>query len=104
MPDYKIEWLPEATKDVARLREFIKKENPRAAKNAGLRILAAVNLLTKNPEAGMPSPDEGCEEFRDLYAPFGKGGYTIRYRVKQQQIIVIVRVWHSREERSLGPD
>jgi len=47
----------------------------------------------------MPSPDEDSEEFRDLYAPFGKG-YTIRYRVKQQ-VIFIVRVWHSREERSL---
>ena len=103
MPDYKIEWLSEAINDVARLREFIKKENSLAAKNAGLRILGAVDLLTKNPEAGMPSPDEDCEEFRDLYAPFGKGGYTIRYRVKQQ-IIVIVRVWHSREERSLGTE
>ncbi len=98
MPDYKIEWLPEATKDVARLREFIKKENPLAAKKAGQRILDAVNLLTKNPEAGMPSPDEDCDEFRDLYAPFGKGGYTVRYRIKQRSI-VIVRVWHSREDR-----
>ncbi len=98
MPDYKIEWLPEATKDVVRLREFIKKENPRAAKETGQRILDAVNLLTKKPEAGMPSPDEDCEAFRDLYAPFGKGGYTVRYRIKQQTVI-IVRVWHSREER-----
>jgi toxin ParE1/3/4 len=97
VPDYKIEWLPEATKDVVRLREFIKKENPRAAKKAGQRILDAVNLLTKNPEAGMPGPDEDCEAFRDLYAPFGKGGYTLRYRIKQQTVI-IVRVWHSREE------
>lgn len=76
MPDYKIEWLLEATKDVVRLREFIKKENPRAAKNAGLRILDAVNMLTKGPEAGMPSPDDDCEAFRNLYAPFGKSGYT----------------------------
>ncbi len=98
MPNYKIEWLPEATKGVVRLHEFIKKENPLAAKKAGERVLGAVNLLIKNPEAGMPSPDEDCEEFRDLYAPFGKGGYTVRYRVKQQTVI-IVRVWRSREER-----
>ena len=98
MPDYKIEWLPEATKDVVRLREFIKKESPLVVKKAGQRIFDAVNLLTKNPEVGMPSPDEDCEEFRDLYAPFGKGGYTVRYRIKQQSI-VIVRVWHSREDR-----
>ncbi len=47
----------------------------------------------------MPSPDEDCEEFRDLYAPFGKGGYTIRYRIKQQ-IIIIVRVWHGTVEKN----
>ncbi|MES9856496.1 MAG: type II toxin-antitoxin system RelE/ParE family toxin [Sedimenticola sp.] len=100
MPDYQIIWLPGATiLDVARLREFIKKENPGAAKRAGQRILNAVNLLLSNPEAGIPSPDEDCEEFRDLYAPFGQGGYTIRYRI-QQQLIVVTRVWHSREERS----
>ena len=98
MPNYKIEWLTEATIDIVRLRDFIKKENPRAAKKAGQRILDAVDLLTRNPEAGMPSSDEGCEEFRDLYAPFGRGGYAIRYRI-EQQIIIIVRVWHSREER-----
>lgn len=98
MPGYKIEWLPEATSDLARLRTFIKKENPLAAKKAGQRILDAVNLLTKNPQSGMPSQDEDCEEFRDLYAPFGKGGYTVRYRIKQQSI-VIVRIWHSREDR-----
>jgi len=98
VPHYKIEWLPEATQDVARLRQFIKNENPRAAKKAGQRILKAVNLLIKNPEAGMPCQDEDCEMFKDLYAPFGKGGYTIRYRLEQHTIL-ITRIWHSREER-----
>ena len=98
MPVYKIEWLPEATQDVARLRQFIKNKKPGAAKKAGQRILDAVNLLMKNPEAGMPCQDEGCELFNDLYAPFGRGGYTIRYRLEQQTVL-ITRVWHSREER-----
>lgn len=98
MPSYHINWLPGALQDMARLRQFIKKENPVATKKAGQRILSAVNILLKNPEAGMPSPDEDCDAFRDLYVPFGRGGYTIRYRIKQQTII-IVRVWHSREER-----
>ncbi len=98
MPDYQISWLPGATSDVARLREFIQKESPGAAQKAGQRILSAVKVLIKNPEAGRPSPDEDCELFRDLYAPFGQGGYTIRYRIKEHTV-VIVRVWHSREER-----
>ncbi len=98
MPHYKIEWLPEATSDLVRLRAFIKKENSLAAKKAAQRILSVVNLLAKNPGAGMPSQDEACDEFRDLYVPFGKGGYIVRYRIKQRSVVV-VRVWHSREER-----
>jgi plasmid stabilization system protein ParE len=98
VPDYQIIWLPGATRDVVRLREFINKENPTVAKKAGQRLLNAVNILLSNPEAGIPCLDEDCEEFRDLYAPFGRGGYTIRYRI-QQTLVVIVRAWHSREER-----
>lgn len=98
MPSYQINWLPGALEDMTRLRQFLKKENPLVVKKASQRILSAVNLLINNPEVGMPSHDENCETFRDLYAPFGRGGYTIRYRVIQQTII-IVRVWHSREER-----
>ena len=98
MPSYQVSWLSDALQDMARLRLFLKKENPKVAKKASQRILNAVNLLIKNPEAGMPSPDEDCEAFRDLHAPFGRGGYTIRYRINQQTI-VIVRVWHSREDR-----
>ena len=98
MPVYQIVWLPEATQDVARLRQVIKNKNPRAAKKAGQRILGAVNLLMKNSEAGMPCQDEGCELFKDLYAPFGRGGYTIRCRLEQHTVL-ITRVWHSREER-----
>lgn len=98
MPDTQVSWLPGAIRDVVRLREFTKKENPNAAKKAGQRILSAVEILIKNPQAGTPSRDKDCELFRDLYASFGQGGYTIRYRIKQGRVI-ITRVWHSREER-----
>ncbi len=98
MSSYQINWLPGALEDMARLRHFIQKDNPFVAQKAGQRIFRAVNIPLKNPEAGMPSLDEDCEAFRDLYTHFGRGGHTIRYRLKQQTII-IVRVWHSREER-----
>jgi len=98
VPHYKIEWLPGATQDIARLRDFIIKDNPLAAKKASQRLLSAVNIPIKNPEAGMPCLDEGCDIFRDLFAPFGQGGYTLRYCIEQQTTL-IVRVWHSREER-----
>ena len=95
MPDNKIEWLPEATQDIYRLKLFLKNKYPAAAKNAGQRILNAVHILIKNPEVGMPCQDEGCEAFKDLFTSFGKGGYTIRYLLEQHNIL-IVRVWHSR--------
>ena len=55
-----IVWLPGATKDIARLRSFIKSENPRAAQRAAKRIIEGVNILQENPEAGVPVeyPDE----------------------------------------------
>lgn len=98
MPRYQIGWLPGALQDMSRLRQFLKKESPLVVKKASQRILSAVDLLIKSPEIGTPNHDDDCEAFRDLYAPFGRGGYTIRYRVKQQTVI-IVRIWLSREER-----
>jgi len=98
VPSYQINWLPGAIGDKARLRQFLKRKNPLAAKKAGERILSAINILKAKTEVGVPSPDEGCDAFRDLYIPFGRGGYIIRCRIKQQSIFV-VRVWHSREEQ-----
>ena len=36
---------------------------------------------------------------RELYLPFGSGGYVLRYVVAREEIVVI-RVWHAREDRS----
>ena len=48
------------------------------------------------PEQGMPLNDR--LKRRELYLPFGAGAYVLRYRLEQERIIVI-RVWHSRELR-----
>lgn len=90
-----IVWLPEAARDVARLREFIEVKNPAAAKRAAARILEAVKILKENPEAGRPI--EELPLFRDLVIPFGSGSYVLRYRVEQSRSF-IVRVRHSKEE------
>ncbi len=92
----KIEWLPEAIKDLIRLREFIAEHNPDAAQKAAERILQASGLLVYNPLAGRPSKE--CESFRDLVIPFGSGSYTLRYRLGQSKLYV-VRVWHDRENK-----
>lgn len=91
-----IVWVPGASIDVARLRNFIKSENPRAAKRAAKRIVAGVIILQENPEAGVPV--ENLIDYRDLMLSFGAGEYIIRYRRETASRIVIIRVRHSKEE------
>ena len=91
-----IVWLPEAAKDVARLREFIQEKNPQAAQRAAGRIKEATQVLADNPEAGRPV--EEMFPFRDLIIPFGSGNYVLRY-CEERGRVVIVRVRHSKEER-----
>jgi len=90
-----IVWLPDASKDIKRLRNFIKSGNPRAAQHAARGILEGVNILQNNPEAGVPV--ENLAHYRDLMLPFGAGEYIIRYRVEASRV-VIIRVRHSKEE------
>ena len=90
-----IVWLPGESRDVGRLRNFIKSENPRAAQRAAKRILGGVTILQESPGAGVPV--ENLMDFRDLMLTFGAGEYIIRYREEASRV-VIVRVRHSKEE------
>lgn len=90
-----IAWLPEAARDVVRLRNFIQEKNPQAAKRAASRIKEAAQILKESPEAGRPV--EEILSFRDLIIPFGGGNYILRYREELDRV-VIVRVRHSKEE------
>ena len=91
-----IVWLPGASRDVDRLRDFIKSDNPRAAQRAAKRIIEGVKLLQENPEAGVPV--ENLLDYRDLMLSFGAGDYIIRYRIEMTSRVTIVRVRHSKEE------
>ncbi|MDZ7783917.1 MAG: type II toxin-antitoxin system RelE/ParE family toxin [Halioglobus sp.] len=88
-------WLPSASNDIDRLRNFIKSENPRAAQRAAKRIIEGVMILQENP--GVGTPVENLMDYRDLMLTFGAGEYIIRYREEVDRV-VIVRVRHSREE------
>lgn len=88
-------WLPDASRDVKRLRNFIKSENPRAAQRAAKRIIEGVMILQENPGAGVPV--ENLMDYRDLTLTFGAGNYIIRYREEANRV-VIIRLRHSKEE------
>jgi len=89
-----IVWLDSAVNDVVRLREFIAKENPTAAKKAAEAIQDAAKRLMEVPSIGKPVND--LPQYRDLLTRFGAGGYVLRYRV-HAETIYIVHIRHYRE-------
>lgn len=92
-----VKWLPEALDDIERLHKFLYSKSPQAASAAAKTILSAANLLVGNPRLGRPMPDETGR--RELFATYGAGAYVLRYKLSGEHP-VIIRVWHSREDRN----
>jgi len=93
----KLKWLPEAIDDFERLYFFLLDKDVDAANNAASNILKGASLLKVTPRIGRPMPDEG--DRRELFLAFGAGAYVIRYKLESADTVVIIRVWHSRENR-----
>jgi plasmid stabilization system protein ParE len=93
----KLKWLPEALADVERLHEFLKDIDVQAANQCVEVILRGSRLLKATPHLGRPMPDELGK--RELFMQFGAGAYALRYRLEDMDTVIIVRVWHSREDR-----
>lgn len=92
-------FLPEADADIDRLFEFLLEENPAAAERAMLSIDEGTKKLESFPELGVSMNDETGR--RELFIPFGKSVYVLRYRINlEKQEVVILRVWHGRELRT----
>lgn len=93
----KLVWLPQSQDDIERLFNFLLDKDPAAAERAVRTIQIGAKRLCEFPHIGRPMGDE--TERRELFIPFGAGAYVLRYRVHGDTIVVI-RVWHSREERA----
>lgn len=91
-----LKWLPEAQVDLQRLFEFIAPHSHDAAAKAVMTLVSAAESLSYFPQKGRPWGAGGT--FRELPVSFGARGYVIRYRKHNDQVI-IVRVWHAREQR-----
>ncbi len=89
-------WLPEAKNDLDRLYTFLLDINPASAAKAMQAVLDGSNDLQTHPRTGRPMNDGTSR--RELFIPFGAGNYVLRYRIFDDKT-VILRVWHSRENR-----
>lgn len=91
--------LPEADEDTSRLYEFLEDKNPLAAQKAMLAIDECIETLLESPYIGVAMPDR--PEYRQHSKRFGKRAYILRYRIDEaEDVLVIVRIWHSREGRT----
>ena len=91
----KISYTPEAIHDLKKLREFIEVKNPSSAQRVATAILKGISQLKIFPYLGVEvqqAPDP--EMVRDLII----GKYIARYLVRSNGIIIL-RVWHHKEER-----
>jgi plasmid stabilization system protein ParE len=93
----KVVWLHQAQDDIQRLCDFLLDKNPIAAERTVRAIQLGAKKLVDFPDIGRPMGDE--TERRELFLPFGAGAYVLRYRV-QNDTVVVIRVWHSREDRT----
>ncbi|MGI9028007.1 MAG: type II toxin-antitoxin system RelE/ParE family toxin [Candidatus Saccharimonadales bacterium] len=93
-----VSWLPEALADIQRLHKFLYEKNPAAAARAATIILNGTKLLKTNPRIGRPMPDE--TDRRELFMAFGAGAYVLRYKPTENDLVIIIRIWHSRENRA----
>jgi plasmid stabilization system protein ParE len=92
-----IKWLPEALQDIERLHHFIHHKNPVAARRMASVIMEGARLLNTSPAIGRPMADGTGR--RELFIPFNAGAYVLRYMIERENTAVIIRVWHSKEER-----
>ena len=93
-----IVFLPEALEDIERLYGFLLAKNPLAAQKAMLAIDEGTVMLGDTPYLGVKM--EHQPDYRELYVPFGRDAYVLRYRIDADaETLIVVRVWHSREDR-----
>jgi len=93
-------WSTAARADLIRLRQFIEPYNPEAARNAAQTLKNAANLILQH--SGIGKRLEGRQD-RELFIPFGRRGYIIRYRIEENAIIV-QKIWHGLEDRTRSSD
>jgi len=94
----KVVFLPEAEADIDRLYDFLVHKNTQAAWKAMLAIDGGIDKLTHSPGLGLRM--KARPDVRELFIPFGKSAYVLRYRIdSDNDCVVVIRVWHGREQR-----
>ena len=88
----KLRFTGKALEDLKRLHAFVAKKNPAAADRIRRQLLDSFQTLLKQPLAGKPVKSLPVRQWV-------AGDYVIRYLIEAEQSLIIVRIWHGREDR-----
>ena len=95
----KLIYSKQAVSELVRLREFIARHDPDSAARISASLLDAISTLEAFPKMGHQVPQAPSSlPVRDLVAD----RYVVRYLLLTQQI-VILRIWHHKEQQRETP-
>jgi plasmid stabilization system protein ParE len=90
----RIKWTSKALSDLVRLYEFLAVKNKQAAAHTVQSLSAAPDRLLDQARIGEKLDEFDPREVRRIVV----GRYEMRYEI-QDSIIIVLRIWHTREDR-----
>ena len=90
----RIKWTSKALSDLVRLYEFLATKNKQAAARMVQSLSAAPDRLLEQARIGEKLDEFDPREVRRIVV----GRYEMRYEI-QEAIIIVLRIWHTREDR-----
>ncbi|MFK8051266.1 MAG: type II toxin-antitoxin system RelE/ParE family toxin [Halioglobus sp.] len=87
-----LKFTAKALEDLERLHEFVAEKNPAAADRTRDHLLASFQTLLEQPMGGKPVKSLPVRQWV-------AGDYVIRYLIDSEHSLIIVRIWHGREDR-----
>lgn len=94
---WKVNWSVEATDDLDRIAEYIKRDSEVYAKSVVRRILESTHNLQQFPRMGRIVPELSDENMRELLVI----SYRVIYRIEDNEV-TIAAIAHTKQ--SLGID
>jgi plasmid stabilization system protein ParE len=95
----RIKWTSKASSDLVRLHEQLRPVAPDAAARVVQQLARAPDQLLDYPRIGEKLEAYAPREVRRIVV----GNYELRYEIAGATIFVL-RLWHSRENRSFEPE
>lgn len=94
-----VRWAPAALADLQRFSSFLNDRHPDLARSVAHEIAGRIEVLADFPKLGRPLGDR--DDLRQLVLKVLNADYVFQYSVDDEQVLIL-RVFHGREDRERG--